>query len=273
MDFINATILGIVEGITEFLPISSTGHLIIVDQFVNFKGPFAKTFDIVIQLGAILAVVVYFWNRLWPFGAGKTSDEQSATLANWKKVLAGFIPALIIGARFGHLIEEKLFNPKIVAGALIVGGIIIILVESRKKTARFTDIASLSYGTAVAIGFCQCLAMIPGTSRSAATIIGAMLLGASRIAAAEFSFFLAIPTMAAATVYSLWKHHASLTAHQIELTAVGFAVSFFVAWAVIAAFMTFIRKHDFRPFGYYRLALGALIIALLAKHVLTGGAM
>jgi undecaprenyl-diphosphatase len=274
MDFINATILGIVEGITEFLPISSTGHLIIVNQFINFTdASFAKMFDIVIQLGAILAVVVYFWNRLWPFGKGKTGQERSTTLLTWKKVIVGIIPAIIIGAKFGHLIEEKLFNPKIVAGALIVGGIIIILVESRKRTARFTDVKSLSYGTALAIGFCQCLAMVPGTSRSAATIIGAMLLGASRIAAAEFSFFLAIPTMAAATVYSLWKHYASITVHQVELTAVGFIISFFVAWAVIAGFMNYIRKNDFRLFGYYRLALGALVIILLAKHFITDGAM
>jgi undecaprenyl-diphosphatase len=274
MDFINATILGIVEGITEFLPISSTGHLIIVNQFVNFTdASFAKMFDIVIQLGAILAVVVYFWNRLWPFGAGKNRQERSTTFLTWKKVIVGVIPAVIIGAKFGHLIEEKLFNPNIVAGALIIGGIIIILVESRKKNARFADITSISYGTAVAIGFCQCLAMVPGTSRSAATIIGAMLLGASRIAAAEFSFFLAIPTMAAATVYSLWKHHASITVHQVELTAVGFLISFLVAWAVIAGFMNYIRKNDFRPFGYYRVALGAAIIVLLTKHVLTGGAM
>jgi undecaprenyl-diphosphatase len=274
MEFMNAVILGIVEGITEFLPVSSTGHLIIVNQFVNFTDEsFAKMFDIVIQLGAILAVVVYFWNRLWPFGASKSGAERSATISTWKKVLAGLVPAVIIGGALGHKIEEKLFNPMIVAGALIIGGIIIIIVESRKRSSRFTDIASISYGTAVAIGFCQCLAMIPGTSRSAATIIGAMLLGASRIAAAEFSFFLAIPTMAAATVYSLWKHHASITIHQIELTAVGFLVSFVVAWAVIAAFMNYIRKNDFRPFGYYRLALGALVIILVAKHVITGGAM
>jgi len=273
MDFINATILGIVEGITEFLPISSTGHLIIVNQFVNFSDDsFAKMFDIVIQLGAILAVVVYFWKRLWPFGAHRDGQERSTTILTWKKVIVGVIPAVLIGAKFGHLIEEKLFTPTIVAAALIVGGIIIILVESRKKNVRFADIKTLPYGTALPIGFCQCLAMIPGTSRSAATIIGAMLLGASRIAAAEYSFFLAIPTMAAATVYSLWKHHASITTHQVELTAVGFIVSFFVAWAVIAGFMNYIRKNDFRPFGYYRLVLGAAIIVLLAKHIITGGA-
>ncbi len=274
MDFINAVILGIVEGITEFLPISSTGHLIIVNQFVNFTDEsFAKMFDIVIQLGAILAVVVFFWNRLWPFGAGKSAEARATTILMWKKVIVGVIPAVLIGAKFGHLIEEKLFNPRVVAGALIIGGIIIIVVESRKRVSRFNTVPGLPYGTALAIGFCQCLAMIPGTSRSAATIIGAMLLGASRIVAAEYSFFLSVPTMAAATVYSLWKHHSSLTANQIELTAVGFIVSFFVAWAVIAAFMNFIRKNDFRPFGYYRLALGALVIILLAKHVITGGAM
>ena len=267
--FISAAILGVVEGVTEFLPISSTGHLIIVNQFVKFNDDsFAKMFDIVIQLGAILAVVVYFWNRLWPFGAGKNGRERSTTFLAWKKVLVSIIPAVIIGGALGHKIEEKLFNPLIVASALIIGGIIIITIESRKRTARFADITTLSYGTAVAIGFCQCIAMIPGTSRSAATIIGAMLLGASRIAAAEFSFFLAIPTMAAATLYSLWKHHASITIHQVELTAVGFLVSFLVAWAVIATFMNYIRKNDFKPFGWYRLALGAAVIILMALHMI-----
>ena len=182
----------------------------------------------------------------------------------------GVLPAILIGGTLGHKIEEKLFNPVVVAGALLLGGIILILVENRKKTVNITAIAGISYKTAIAIGFIQCLAMIPGTSRSAATIIGAMLLGASRNTAAEFSFFLAIPTMVAASAYSLLKHGGAMTLTQGEVLATGFAVAFFVAWAVIAAFMNYIRRNDFKPFGYYRIVLGAAVIVLLALHVLSG---
>lgn len=259
-NLIKAVILGIVEGLTEFLPVSSTGHLIVVNEFVDFTGSFAKTFDIVIQLGAILSVIVYFWHKLFPFGRSKTQSEKSETWNIWKKTIVGVFPALVFGAVLGKQIEEHLFNPITVASALLIGGIILIILEHRKTKAQITSIASLSYKTAFFIGIIQCLAMIPGTSRSAATIIGAMLLGASRVVAAEFSFYLAIPTLFAASAYSLMKTGFHLDATQIQLIFVGFIVSFLVAWLVIAGFMKFISKRDFKPFAYYRIALGILIL-------------
>lgn len=259
-DIIKSIILGIVEGLTEFLPVSSTGHLIIVNEFVDFTGSFAKMFDIVIQLGAILSVIVYFWRKLFPFGNGKTQLEKSETWNIWKKTIVGVLPALIFGATLGKHIEEYLFNPITVAIALLIGGIVLIILERRKTQGQITSIASLSYTTAFFIGLVQCLAMIPGTSRSAATIIGAMLLGASRVVAAEFSFFLAIPTLFAASAYSLVKTGFDLNTTQIQLLVIGFIVSFLVAWLVIAGFMKFISKHDFKPFGYYRIVLGLFVL-------------
>ncbi|KXL53866.1 undecaprenyl-diphosphatase [Anaerotignum neopropionicum] len=259
-DIIKAVILGIVEGLTEFLPVSSTGHLIIVNEFVDFTGSFAKMFDIVIQLGAILSVIVYFWHKLFPFGRSKTKLEKAETWNIWKKTIVGVFPALIFGAMLGKQIEEYLFNPITVALALLIGGIILIILEHRKTQPQITAIASLSYKTAFFIGIIQCLAMIPGTSRSAATIIGAMLLGVSRVVAAEFSFYLAIPTLFAASAYSLIKTGFNLNTIQIQLLVVGFIVSFLVAWVVIAGFMKFISKRDFKPFGYYRVVLGILIL-------------
>ncbi len=259
-DFINAVILGIVEGLTEFLPVSSTGHLIIVSEFINFTGDFAKMFDIVIQMGAILAVVVYFWERLIPFGRRKTVSEKAATWDIWKKTIVGVFPAIVLGAILGDYIEEKLFNPLTVAVTLLVGGIILIIIESRKVRVKFNSIAQLSYQTAFFIGLIQCLAMIPGTSRSAATIIGAILLGSSRVAAAEFSFFLAIPTLFAASGYSLLKSGMALNTAQIQGLIIGFVVSFLVAWLVIAGFMKYITRKDFKLFGYYRIFLGVFIL-------------
>lgn len=259
-EIIKAVILGIVEGLTEFLPVSSTGHLIIVNEFVDFTGSFAKMFDIVIQLGAILSVVVYFWRKLLPFAKSKTALERAETWDIWKKTIVGVLPAILIGATLGKHIEEKLFNPVIVALGLLIGGIILIFIERRKTQGKITSIAQLSYKTAFFIGLIQCLAMIPGTSRSAATIIGAMLLGTSRLVAAEFSFFLAIPTMLAASAYSLLKTGLTLNTAQLQVLIVGFVVSFLVAWLVITGFMKFIVKKDFKPFGYYRILLGTLIL-------------
>ena len=248
LDIIKSIILGVVEGLTEFLPVSSTGHLILLNQWISFTEPFTQMFDIVIQLGAILAVVVYFWKRFWP-------------ISNlWLKILAGVIPALILGALFGDVIEEKLFNPYVVATALIIGGLILIFIENKKIKHRFETVKELPWQTAVYIGLFQCLAMIPGTSRAAATIIGAMVLGASRSVAVEFSFFLAIPTMVAASGYSLLKHGAAISSNEIIILAIGFITAFATALAVIKFFMDYIQRHNFKPFGYYRLALGALVL-------------
>jgi len=248
LDIIKSIILGVVEGLTEFLPVSSTGHLILLNQWISFTEPFTQMFDIVIQLGAILAVVVYFWKRFWP-------------ISNlWLKILAGVIPALILGALFGDVIEEKLFNPYVVATALIIGGLILIFIENKQIKHRFETVKELPWQTAVYIGLFQCLAMIPGTSRAAATIIGAMVLGASRSVAVEFSFFLAIPTMVAASGYSLLKHGAAISSNEIIILAIGFITAFATALAVIKFFMDYIQRHNFKPFGYYRLALGTLVL-------------
>lgn len=259
-DFVSALILGIVEGITEFLPISSTGHLIIVNQFTGFTGPFANMFDVVIQLGAILSVVVYFRQRLIPT-ANNISSKNHRIFDLWKKTLVGVIPALAIGALIGNYIEELLFNTTVVAIALIVGGLILLYIEKKRPSFRISSIEQLSYRTAIIIGLIQCLAMVPGTSRSAATIIGAMLLGASRVVAAEFSFFLAIPTMVAASGYTLLKSGMLLTSQELLVVGFGFFVSFIVAWMVIAGFMNYVSKRDFKPFGYYRIVLGILVLA------------
>jgi len=260
-DIVKAVILGIVEGITEFLPISSTGHLILVNQFIAFDEQFTKMFDIVIQLGAILSVVVYFWKRLFVFKKVNDSYLQSQTADLWIKSIVGVIPALVIGAMFAKQIQESLFNPLTVAGALVAGGIVLIILENRKQYEKISSIASLDYKTVLLIGLIQCLAMIPGTSRSAATIIGAMLLGCSRLVAAEFSFFLAIPTLFAASVYSLFKTGFMMTPEEEIVLAVGFFVSFIVALLVIAGFMKFISRRDFKPFGWYRIILGAIVFA------------
>ena len=259
-ELVKSIILGVVEGFTEFLPISSTGHLIIVNQFVDFTGTFAYVFDIVIQMGAILAVVVYFWNRLVPFGGRKSIDEKKGIIDLWKKTIVGVVPAIFIGGIFGRYVKEYLFNPVTVSIMLAVGGMLLIYLENRKKEITINTIACLSYRDAFVIGIIQCLSMIPGTSRSAATIIGAMYLGASRLVAAEFSFFLAIPTMCAATAYSLLKTENALTADQSLVLLVGFVVSFFVAWLVIAAFMKYVATRDFKPFAYYRIILGIIVL-------------
>jgi len=269
-DLIKAAILGVVEGITEFLPISSTGHLIIVNQWIAFDANFTKLFDIVIQLGAILSVVVFFWNRLWPFGKDKEKNKEVWSV--WFKTIVGVLPAIVIGAILASKIEEKFFNPPTVAVMLIVGGEVLIWIESRKTgpapvkrgLAPFSSVKEMSYRTAIYIGFFQCIAMIPGTSRSAATIIGAMLLGASRVVAAEFSFFLAIPTMVAASAYSLLKYKSHITGAETAILAVGFIVSFVVALAVIKFFMKYIQTHSFKNFGIYRIALGALVLLFFA---------
>ncbi|OPX83722.1 MAG: Undecaprenyl-diphosphatase [Pelotomaculum sp. PtaB.Bin013] len=260
--FFSAIILGIVEGITEFLPISSTGHLILVNKLVGFTGNFANMFDVVIQLGAILSVVVYFWSRIFPFGSNKTIIEKKEVWGLWQKTVIGVVPALLIGGTLGKRVEELLFNPLTVALALVIGGIVLIVIERRNRISSINSIECLDCKTAFMIGLIQCLAMIPGTSRSAATIIGAMLLGASRTVAAEFSFFLAIPTMMAASAYSLLNTGLTLSYTEWQILATGFVVSFLIAWAVIAAFIKYIQRRDFIPFGYYRIIIGIAVLYL-----------
>ena len=261
MIFLKAILLGIVEGITEFLPISSTGHMILVDEFVKLSPDktFVDSFLVVIQLPAVLSVVLYFWKDLWPFVRDR--QESLARITLWMKIVCGFIPAAVLGALLDKWIKAKLFNPTTVGLALLIGGVILIALEWRQRSPKIALARDITFGTAFMIGLFQCLAMIPGTSRSAATIIGAMMLGASRVAAAEFSFFLAIPTMFGAMAFTLLKHGLSFTTEQWLVVAVGSVVSFLVAYAVIAMFMNYIRRHDFKPFGYYRIALGAVVLA------------
>ncbi len=259
-------LLGIVEGITEFLPISSTGHMILVDQFIRLSEneSFTAAFQVIIQLGAILSVVVFFWKRLWPF-SGKEEERRSKWIL-WGKVVVGVLPAVVLGLLFDDFIEEKLFNPLTVSIALIVYGIILIIMEHRnasKKSFRITDVRSLTFKAALIIGFFQCLAMVPGTSRSAATIIGGLLLGLNRATAAEFSFFLAIPTMFGATLLKIVKEGVDFTGVEWALISIGFLVSFVVALGVIKLFMAYISKKDFKPFGYYRIALGIIYLLML----------
>ncbi len=263
MEFLTAVILGIIEGITEFLPISSTGHLILFNQILSFPEPFMTSFDIIIQLGAISAVVVYFHKRLNPFQRNNELSKKKQIYSTWQKAIIGVIPALFLGYLFGDIVEEKLFNPLTVSISLFVGGLILIIIENYSKKSKINSIDDLSIKLVLLIGLIQTIAMVPGVSRSAATIIGAMLLGSSRIVAAEFSFFLAIPTMFAATSYSLLKHGLSFTNQQFLLLLTGFIVSFFVALLVIKVFMNFISKKDFKIFGYYRIVLSIIIFILL----------
>jgi undecaprenyl-diphosphatase len=260
-DIIKSVILGVVEGVTEFLPISSTGHLIILNQWISFDENFTKLFDVFIQLGAILAAVVYFWHRIWPFGRSET--DRKIIFDTWKKAAIGVMPAIIIGGVAGKKIQESLFNPWVVAIALIIGGVVLIMIDRKEKEQnRIHSVAQIKIKDVILIGLAQCLAMIPGTSRSASTIVAALLLGASRVVAVEFSFFLAIPTMLAASAYSLLKHGISLNYSEISILAVGFFVSFIVALSVIRYFLRFIEKNNFRSFGYYRIALGILVLII-----------
>ncbi len=265
IDIIKAIILGIVEGLTEFLPVSSTGHLIIINEWLSFSESFTITFDIVIQLGAILAVVVLFWNKLFPFG--KEKSERDKIFRLWLLTIVGVLPAVVLGLLFDDIIEQYLFNPIVVATMLIIGGVVFFIVEDKAKKITISDVSELTYKKAFFIGLIQCLAMVPGTSRSASTIIGGMFLGFTRVVAAEFSFFLAIPTMVGATGYSLLKTSFSLSVSEFVILGVGFVVSFIVALIVIRLFLDYIKKNTFKVFGYYRIVLGVLVLSyfLVAK--------
>lgn len=258
---LKSIVLGIIQGLTEFLPISSTGHMIIVEEYLKLPETFRETFLVVVQLGSILSVIVYFFRRLLPVHLYKDVECRKRTFQMWLKVIVGVLPAIVLGGLFGSAIKHYLYSTPTVAISLFIGGILLILLERRKPTPKFTDIESLPYIRVLGIGLAQSVAMIPGVSRSAATIIGALCLGTSRELAVEYSFFLAIPTMFAASAYSLMKEGASLTAEQWMATAAGFVTAFVVAWAVIAFLMAFIKKRDFQIFGWYRIVLAVLLMA------------
>lgn len=269
MAWFNVLILGIVEGITEFLPISSTGHLILFHRWFQLNPEsFQNAFDVCIQLGAILAVVVLYFNKLNPLaahdqeGRKMTPKKRRKIVELWAKVIVGVLPAMVLGLLFDDLIDQYLFSEKVVAIALILWGIVIILMEKREKRPKFDSLEEVPYTHALGIGFFQCLAMIPGTSRSAATIIGAMTLGLNRVDAAEFSFFLAIPTMLGATLLKIVKNAHGFVLSQWLLILFGAIISFITAYLVIKVFMNFIKKHDFIPFGIYRIIVGILVLIL-----------
>ncbi|RFO97769.1 undecaprenyl-diphosphatase [Rhodoferax lacus] len=255
-----AAIMGVVEGLTEFLPISSTGHLILTGSLLGFHDEKAKVFEIAIQTGAILAVILVYWEKIRNTIVTLPNSKRAQRFA--ANVFIGFLPAAVVGFTVYKVIKEHLFNPPVVAGAFIVGGFIILWVEKvAKPVPRIHDIDDMSGLDALKVGLVQCIGMIPGTSRSGATIIGGMLLGLSRKVAAEFSFFLAIPTLVGAGAYSLYKERALLSMADLPLFGVGLLVSFASAWLCIRWLLKFIATNDFVGFAYYRIAFGLVVLA------------
>ncbi|MHC1750560.1 MAG: undecaprenyl-diphosphate phosphatase [Cellulosilyticaceae bacterium] len=264
IEILKVIILGIVEGITEWLPISSTGHMLLVDEFLklNMSPAFKEMFFVVIQLGAILAVVVLFWNKMFPFDFKQKNILKKDTLFLWFKVIVACIPAGIMGVLFDDFLEEKLSTPLVIATTLIVYGILFIIIENKNKShrPRVSTLNELTYKSAFIVGIFQVLSLIPGTSRSGATIIGALLIGISRTVAAEFTFFLAVPTMLGASGYKLWKFGLAFTSAEFLTLMLGMVVAFVVSILAIKFLMGYIKKHDFKAFGWYRIVLGAIVI-------------
>jgi len=255
---LKGAILGLVEGATEFIPVSSTGHLIVVSNWLGLVDERAKTFDVFIQLGAILAIVWLYRARLWRTIVA--ARHQAASRRFLGNLLIAFLPAAIIGVLTHEWIKVRLFNPTVVAVALVVGGVLILLIERWAPAPKVNDVNEVPARTAFGIGLAQVLALIPGTSRSGATIMGGYALGLSRIAATEFSFFLAIPVMFAATLYDLMKSWSVLAPSDIPVFAIGFMVSFVSALIVVKAFLSYVSGHTFRVFAWYRIAFGAVLL-------------
>ncbi|WP_298189501.1 undecaprenyl-diphosphate phosphatase [uncultured Pseudomonas sp.] len=256
---VQALILGIVEGITEFLPISSTGHQIIVADLIGFGGERAMAFNIIIQLGAILAVVWEYRRKILDIVVGLPTEPQAQRFT--ANLLIAFLPAVVLGVLFADLIHHYLFNPITVALALVVGGVIMLWAERRQHLVHAESVDEMTWKDALKIGFAQCLAMIPGTSRSGATIIGGLLFGLSRKAATEFSFFLAMPTMVGAAVYSGYKYRDLFQASDLPVFAIGFVTSFIFAMIAVRALLKFIGNHSYAAFAWYRIGFGLLILA------------
>ena len=262
MELFKAALIGIVQGITEWLPVSSTGHMILFNEFVkmNVSETFMSTFLVVIQFGSILAVITIFFKKLNPFDGSKTKIQKSETIDLWIKVIIAVIPSGILGLLFDDKIDELFFNPTTVAIALIVYGIIMIMLENRNKKPSVNSFSQVSYKLAIGIGLFQCLALIPGTSRSGSTIIGAVLLGTSRYIATEFSFFLAVPTMLGASALKLVKTGFAFSGFEWLILATGSIVAYIVSILAIKFLLDYIKKHDFKVFGYYRIILGILVL-------------
>ena len=257
---VKAAIMGVVEGLTEFLPISSTGHLILAGALLGFDDAKAKVFDIAIQTGAIFAVILVYWQKIRATLVALPSQRSAQRFA--LNVLIGFFPAVLLGLLLGKAIKAHLFTPTVVASTFILGGFIILWAERRPQSAtRIAEVDDMGPVDALKVGLVQCLAMVPGTSRSGATIIGGMLLGLSRKAATDFSFFLAIPTLIGAGVYSLYKERALLSAADTPVFAVGLVFSFISAWLCVRWLLRYISSHSFVPFAYYRIVFGVVVLA------------
>jgi undecaprenyl-diphosphatase len=254
-----AAVMGVVEGVTEFLPISSTGHLILAGSLLGFHDEKAKVFDIAIQTGAILAVIIVYWRKLRDTVVSLPTQQQARRFT--ANVLIAFVPAVILGLLLGAAIQAHLFTPAVVASALIVGGLVILWAERRtQQAARIHDVDQMTAWDALKVGLVQTVAMIPGTSRSGATIIGGMLLGLSRRAATDFSFYLAIPTLVGAGAYSLYKQRALLDIHDLPLFTIGLVFSFISAWVCVRWLLRYISTHSFTPFAWYRIGFGLLVL-------------
>ena len=266
-DLIKTVILGVVEGLTEWLPISSTGHMILVDEFIklNVTKQFMDMFLVVIQLGAILAVVVLNFEKLNPFSSWKSRQEKHETIELWKKVIVASIPAAVIGLMLNKFMEEQLMTAPVVVTTLIFYGILFIIIENYNKhrRPRITDLKNMDYKTALIIGFFQVLSLVPGTSRSGATIIGGLLFGASRYVATEFTFFLAIPVMFGASFLKMVKFGIHYTGGEVLILVLGMVTAFIVSILSIRFLLSYIKTNDFKAFGWYRIALGLVVIAYM----------
>ena len=264
-DVLTAILLGIVEGVTEFLPVSSTGHLILATELLGFRAEDWAVFNIAIQPGAILAIVVLYWRTFMAVAKGLLRWE-AASIAFVRNLLIAFVPAVALGLAFSDQIDALLENAVVVAWALIAGGIAILVVERLARTENVLGISGVSTAQSIKIGLVQCLAMVPGVSRSGATIMGAMALGIDRRTAADFSFFLALPTLTGATMLQLYKHRDAISADSLGLIAIGFVVSFVVALAVVKAFLAVVTRHGFAPFAWYRIIAGAAALLWLSTR-------
>lgn len=264
-EILKVIVIGIVEGITEWLPISSTGHMLLFDEFIQLKqsDAFKEMFFVVIQLGAILAVVVLFWNKMFPFDFKKKPLIKEDIFSLWFKVILACIPGAVLELSLGDFLEEHLSSPEVIATMLILYGILFIFIENwnKKRTATTKTLGAISYRTAFLIGLFQVLSLIPGTSRSGATIIGALLIGVSRTAAAEFTFFLAVPAMFGISAIKLIKFGLNFTGAELLTLVLGMVIAFFVSLIVIKFLMGYIKKHDFKLFGWYRIVLGLVVLA------------
>ena len=259
---ISALVMGVVEGLTEFLPVSSTGHLILLGDLIGFQGPPGRLFEVVIQLGAILAVCVVYFQRLLNIVVSLPSSPEARRFV--LAILLAFLPAAVIGVFAHGFIKSVLFNPYVVSVALIVGGAAILMIERNLPQPRHFEVEAFSPRLALGIGFVQTLAMIPGVSRSGATILGALMMGVERRTAAEFSFFLAIPTMLGAVVYDTYKNYSTLTSDGSLVIAIGFVAAFVAGLLVVRSLVAFVGRYGFTPFGWYRIALGVVMLAILS---------